>query len=398
MASPLEASHTATERRDPGGEQVEVWHRQSSFILESRLLVDLGVSEGLAIQVELPLRLFHTTIRYEDLAGVEVPILDDDIHHRNETLFGVGDPLIGIRTARRDGPWTMELRAGVRLPLGQTEDDPYTPEALLAPHQHFQFGSGTFDPEISGAVEHDLGELSLGGWLWARPTLYENGRGYEAGDRYATGVFVASPLGTEAWRFSALVEAQVETAERWGGHVPTEDGNQGRFDLYAGLGAQARVGDFWVATSVRTPLYSYIVGGQLELPVVAELAFGGGLALWEEAADKPAKPEVIGAEGADVADTATPEPVPDRVTIVDYWATWCGPCAVLEPRLVALAAANPGLAVRRFDVGEDAPEGMTLPHVVVYDRAGRVVWEGGGSVEDIVSRLEALLPGLLTEP
>jgi thiol-disulfide isomerase/thioredoxin len=143
---------------------------------------------------------------------------------------------------------------------------------------------------------------------------------------------------------------------------------------------------------LRTPLYSEIKGGELEMPIVADLSIGGRFDLKSEEEEAP-----VTAQRGDVADVpagAEPGPVNGRVTIVDYKAVWCVPCKELEVRLVALAERYPEVSVRRFDVGDEAPEGMTLPHVKVYDVEGRLIWESGGSPEEIEAGLVRILAGL----
>jgi len=93
-----------------------------------------------------------------------------------------------------------------------------------------------------------------------------------------------------------------------------------------------------------------------------------------------------------------PRPVEGRVTIIDYKAVWCVPCRELEVRLEALAERNLDVSVRRFDVGDEAPDGMTLPYVKVYDAAGRLVWESHGSPEELESGLLRVLDGLRKAP
>ncbi|CAN5524788.1 hypothetical protein BH11MYX1_BH11MYX1_34200 [soil metagenome] len=56
--------------------------------------------------------------------------------------------------------------------------------------------------------------------------------------------------------------------------------------------------------------------------------------------------------------------VPGRVTIVDFWATWCGPCVRSMPHLDAFARAHPEVDVLTINL-DDAKEARAL-----FDRQG----------------------------
>ena len=80
--------------------------------------------------------------------------------------------------------------------------------------------------------------------------------------------------------------------------------------------------------------------------------------------------------------------------LLDFWATWCGPCMMIAPTLAEIAAENAGkLKVGKVNVDEEMELAMrfgvtSIPLLVVM-KDGKVVNKAVGAMPK--AKIEALL-------
>jgi len=71
--------------------------------------------------------------------------------------------------------------------------------------------------------------------------------------------------------------------------------------------------------------------------------------------------------------------IPGKVTVVDFYADWCGPCRAIAPHLEALAKEDAEVFLRKIDIVNWGTEVVkqysirSVPNIRVYDRNGNVV-------------------------
>jgi thiol-disulfide isomerase/thioredoxin len=84
-----------------------------------------------------------------------------------------------------------------------------------------------------------------------------------------------------------------------------------------------------------------------------------------------------------------------NVTVVDFYADWCGPCKQLSPSLEQMVNSDPEIALRKIDVvNSRTPVAQqfnihSIPQVNVYNRRGQLVGTVVGADIDRVRRYVA---------
>jgi len=87
----------------------------------------------------------------------------------------------------------------------------------------------------------------------------------------------------------------------------------------------------------------------------------------------------------------------DKLTIVDFWAEWCGPCKMIAPILDEIATEKAG-AVKVAKVNVDENQGLStkfgiraIPTLLFFKNgAVREQIVGMTSKRDLIAKLEAL--------
>jgi hypothetical protein len=231
-----------------------------------------GFDGGFGLEAIAFLRHVTTRIRFEDLARRPIVVPEGDIHHRDETLVGPGDPWITAIAGRKIGPWSAAIRGGVTVPLGRTEENPFALGRAGLPHQHIQFGTGTWDPLAGAGAGRRFGAVTATASVIARLPVSQNDHGYRTGRRVVWAATadrrIAGP-----WRAQAGLDYARETAETWDGIVE-EEGNLGRSDLLFMAGVARQFGARALTLTARVPLRTRSDNGvAIDYPLILSIGW-----------------------------------------------------------------------------------------------------------------------------
>ena len=189
-------------------------HRVRVGITHYELITQYGLREGMQLALRLPYDVKSMRVGYTTLDGAPFTPPYGDIHHRTETLSGIGDPSLSVEMAR--GP--IIFSAGLTFPVGRIEPDPMMLGMRGIAHQHMQFGTGTFQPILSA----QWSDYRWSAYAEARLSLYENREGLRSPHLF---VWSVGPS-FDAGRFSIepRLAGQYQTVGRWNGVVDENSG------------------------------------------------------------------------------------------------------------------------------------------------------------------------------
>lgn len=137
--------------------------------------VKLPLSEWSEMELQIPYDIKDMEARYELPDGTPFDNPVGDLHHRTEKLEGVSDFKLYWNFAI-DG-W--RLSAGLNLPVGRIEENPYLLGDAGIAHQHVQFGTGTCDPLLRvSKMMHVADGIDITFGAGAQVPLVENRHSY----------------------------------------------------------------------------------------------------------------------------------------------------------------------------------------------------------------------------
>ena len=89
----------------------------------------------------------------------------------------------------------------------------------------------------------------------------------------------------------------------------------------------------------------------------------------------------------------------NEIVLVDWWASWCGPCRMFAPVFEAAAAAHPDIVFAKVDTeAEPALAGaagiMSIPTLMIFRQQVLVFSQPGAmravALEDLIGKVRAL--------
>jgi hypothetical protein len=249
-------------------------HNQSLFILRGLVNFSIGVLPKTVLTASLPVEMKNVSVRYLTLNDQPYNPPYGDIHHRNETLFGLSDATIGVKYYFLTDPDnTLALQLGTSVPLGKTEEDPYQLTEKGLTHQHLQFGTGTFMPMLG--LEWTYNKVFT--WGQWQESLYANNKGYLPGWNLSAGIGYPVSI-NKSFTLIPQLDTFYQTDSAW--HRVRDDSAE-RFQIGASLSLIWNINDkMSLNTQVKVPVYKKApseAGNEFTEPVVIYLGISQNL-------------------------------------------------------------------------------------------------------------------------
>jgi len=206
----FDGGHAEDKGLSPMGTVVDVpehRHVVSLDFVRFELVADYAFADSWNAWLRIPYDVKDRTAKIELVDPAtpdEVAAMESNlaIHHPSETLEGFSDLHLLAARKRRDLFLADDLAIvalGSSLPVGRTESDPYAAGDAGEPHEHVQFGSGTFDPLLELYYGAPLAtDLRLSLFTVGRFPLYENRKEYRGPTEVSSGFHLSRRLSAQA--------------------------------------------------------------------------------------------------------------------------------------------------------------------------------------------------------
>ncbi|MEZ4404684.1 MAG: thioredoxin domain-containing protein [Kofleriaceae bacterium] len=267
---------------------------------------------------------------------------------------------------------------------------------------------------VWGLAEADL-RVAVTDQVAATAQLSARLPGGQTDDGYQWGPEARTTVGAQV-RAASWLTVQVASDLQWRGGATEPDpfaggrldsANVGGWQWTAIPSASAAVpGGVTLTAGLRVPIVADVTGNQL-VPGPGGVVAVSYAPAFARSSRRPARAAAAGTSpggsaGPRPAAGAT-APVPGSITVIDYWATWCGPCGEIDVRLRAAAPGWPDVVIKRVDLtaADDLASALPapaagLPVIELFDargqRAALLVGADALGVVDVVERLRAASP------